>query len=634
MKNDIHQVLQEYWGFTSFRPLQEDIILSAIDKKDTLALLPTGGGKSICFQVPAMVQKGLAVVVSPLIALMNDQVQNLRQKNIPAIALTSGLSYRELDLGLENCVHGKYKFLYLSPERLKTELVQERLKRMKVNLLVVDEAHCISQWGYDFRPPYLNIAEVRQLLPGVPVLALTATATPRVVDDIQEKLGFGEKHVLKKSFYRPNLSYNVHHTESKWSKTLEILGKIRGSGIIYVRNRKGTVEIARWLQSNNVSADYYHAGLNPKERHQKQEKWLKGHSRIMVCTNAFGMGIDKPDVRIVLHLDLPESLEAYFQEAGRAGRDGKEAFSVVLVGPSDIGDLKGRYLQSFPDLEFIRRLYQALGNYLQLASGTGEGSSYEFDFGNFIRQYDLPPLTAYQAFQILEKEGLLSLSENFSQPSRVILQVSRTRLYDFQLRNPQLDGFIKTMVRSYGGLDVEYTSISESLLAGRLKTSVEKVKQVLMQLKKQGIIDYLPQHGNAEIYFHTPRQQAKYLTISNENLKDRLKDRQQRVSSVEEYLNNDSLCRSRSLLNYFGEASDINCGKCDVCRSRLAGDLKEEEFARLKRDFMSVLEEESSLEEKTLLERVKGKPEKKLQVLRWLIDSGEILPTDGLLKKS
>lgn len=634
MRDQIHQVLKEYWGFTSFRPLQEDIIQSVLTGRDTLALLPTGGGKSICFQVPAMVQKGIAVVVSPLIALMNDQVQNLKARNIPAIALTSGLTYRELDLGLDNCVHGRYKFLYLSPERLKSELVQERLKRMKVNLLVVDEAHCISQWGYDFRPPYLSIAEVRKLLSDTPVLALTATATPAVVEDIQDKLAFREKKLLKKSFYRPNLSYNVHHSESKWSKTLEILSRIRGSGIIYVRNRKATVEIAQWLRNNNVSADFYHAGLETKDRNAKQEAWLKGRSRIMVCTNAFGMGIDKPDVRTVLHLDLPESLEAYFQEAGRAGRDGQAAYSVVLVGPSDLNDLKGRYLNSFPDIEFIRKLYQALGNYLQVATGTGEGSSFSFNFGEFIRHYDLPALTAYQALQIMEKEGLLGMSENFSQPSRVMLQVSRTHLYDFQLRNPQVDVFIKTLVRSYGGLDVEYTSISEYLLASRLKTSVEKVKQALMQLKKQGIIDYLPQHNNAEIYLHVARQQPRYLTISNENLKDRLKDRQRRVKSVEDYISNENTCRSRSLLAYFGEASEINCGRCDVCRSKEAGDLYAEEFERLKRDFLASLDDTTSLDEKQLLERVKGNPQKKIEALRWLIDSGEIIPEEGLLRKN
>lgn len=628
MTEKIHEILFSYWGFRSFRPLQEDIINATLSGKDTLALLPTGGGKSICFQVPVLAQKGIGIVVSPLIALMADQVQNLKNREIPAVALTSGLTYREIDIALDNCVHGRYKFLYLSPERLQSDIVQERIKRMKVNLLVVDEAHCISQWGYDFRPPYTKIAEIRELFPSVPVLALTATATPNVVNDIQEKLNFREKHVIQKSFYRPNLYYNVNHTERKWSKSLEILRRIKGSGLIYVRNRKHTVEIAHWLKQNGIPADFYHAGINPEERKKKQDAWVKNQLRIIVCTNAFGMGIDKPDVRIVLHLELPESLEAYFQEAGRAGRDGEPAYSVVLVGPSDLPELKRRYLESFPDLEFVKRTYQALNNYLQLASGTGEGQNFPFDFKAFSDQYSLPVLKTYEVLKILEKEGWLTLNEGFKSSSRIHILVDRTTLYDFQLRYPKLDILIKALTRSYGGLETEYASIQESVLASRLKSTERNVREALHYLKTKGIIDYIPNKGDSEITINKPRQVTRHLAISNENLKDRLRDKKQRIGAIEDFVNDSETCRSVKLLQYFGEKASEDCGHCDVCRAKKGAENADEKMDKAISDIKMLLKENSSLSQQEIRSELKLNDTICIEALRWLLDSGFIKNVD------
>ncbi len=634
MVESIHNVLKKYWGYSTFRPLQEDIINSSLTGRDTLALLPTGGGKSICFQVPIMAKPGIGIVVSPLIALMADQVQNLKKLGIPALALTSGLTQREIDMGLDNCAHGQYKFLYVSPERLQTDIVRERIKRMNVNLLVVDEAHCISQWGYDFRPPYLQIAEIRELLPKVPIMALTATATPKVVDDIQDKLAFRERHVIQQSFYRSNLYYNVNHTEKKWSKTLEILHKIKGTAIVYVRNRKHTVEVADWLKKNGLSADHYHAGLSMEVRKLKQKNWIDNKTRIIVCTNAFGMGIDKPDVRVVLHLDLPDSLEAYFQEAGRGGRDGNPAYSVVLVGPSDVKELKRRYLETFPDIKFVKRVYQALANFLQLATGLGEGISYPFDINAFTKQYDLPALKTYTTLKVLEKEGLLILNEGYRQPSRLFIRVNRTELYDFQLRNPKLDTFIKTLSRSYGGLDVEYTQINEGLLAMRLKTTEENVIKSLLQLKKQGLIDYIPRKGDSEIIITQARQSVEYLAISDENLKDRYQDRLARITAVENFLIDNKTCRSVNLLSYFGEKRSEPCGHCDICRGKVFTaklDVEmEKAISKIRQHFDTNTQETLT----SLKEVLKIKETTLIAAIRWLLDNDELTYTDNVYKKS
>ena len=627
---DIHQILKNYWGYSSFRPLQEDIIKSVLTNEDTLALLPTGGGKSICFQVPVMAMEGIGIVVSPLIALMNDQVRSLKEKGIPAIALSSNLSYREIDIALENAINDKYKFLYLSPERLQSEIVIERLKRMKVNLLAVDEAHCISQWGYDFRPPYLKIAETKEILKNIPILALTATATPKVVDDIQEKLNFEKKNVFQKSFYRSNLHYNVRKTERKWANTLEIFKKIKGSAIVYARNRKTTVEIADWLIKSGFSADYYHAGLNSKVRNSKQQQWLENRIRIMVCTNAFGMGIDKPDVRLVIHLELPDSLESYFQEAGRAGRDGNTSYSVVLLDPSDVDTLKNRYLNNFPNLAFIKKLYHALGNYFQLALGSGENMSFDFDFNAFCLQYNLPLIKAYQALKILENEGLINLNEGIRPSSRVMFTAQKDIIYDFQLRNPGLDALIKTLARSYGGLDIEYTNIDESSLAQRLKSTPDKISKALIQLKQHGIIDYIKSEGNTQLSFLTPRQKTEFLTISDEHLKHRFEDLEKRITAVVNYVEEENNCRSKILLHYFGEETLMECGECDVCRKNKedkSNDHLEENINKLLNYLGSSA---ASLEE--IRENLQLTDTQLSTGIRWLLDHSKVEWKGDLLK--
>lgn len=627
-----HEALKKFWGFADFRPLQLDIINSIMGGSDTLALLPTGGGKSICFQIPALCLGGTTLVISPLVALMDDQVGNLRKRGISACALHSALSFREMDLALENAANGHYKLLYLSPERLQNELFQARLKRMNINLIAVDEAHCISQWGYDFRPPYLQIAEFRELLPKVPVLALTATATPKVMADIQQKLNFKNGRVFQKSFARENLFYNVLNTENKWQRALLALQKIKGTAIVYMRNRKGTVETARWLKSHGLSADYYHAGLSAAQRKEKQQSWLENKTRIIVCTNAFGMGIDKPDVRLVLHLELPDSLEAYFQEAGRAGRDGHRAYSLIALAPGDAQSLKERHLKSFPDLAFLRRVYQALSNYFQVAVGAGENQTFSFQIHDFLDQYRLPALKTYQSLQILNREGLIEMSEGFYQPSRIKLTTDRTTLYDFQLRHPRLDPLIKTLVRSYGGLNIEYARLDEALLAKRLKTSKKDVVDGLQKLHKHKLLDYIMQADENTLSFLRPREEVKRLRISDENLKHRYRDLKQRISAVIHYAENNLICRNIQLLQYFGEENAQKCGGCDICRSESKPELNQERFEEITGQIKQDLKERAKTFNE-MLHLISTEPQG-ITVLRYLIEEGEITISDGKLHLS
>lgn len=565
----IHKILQDFWHYDTFRPLQEDIINSALQNKDTLALLPTGGGKSICFQVPAIAKEGTALVISPLIALMSDQVQNLKERGINAIALNSSISASEKELALQNAANGYYKFIYISPESIDNEKLMNRLQYININFIVVDEAHCISQWGYDFRPAYLNIIKLREVKPGLAVIALTATATPEVVQDIQDKLAFDKGAVFQKSFLRPELSYNVRKTENKMEACLEILDRIPGSAIIYLRNRKGVVEVSKWLSNMGYSADYYHAGLKVAERQSRQNAWVKNDLRIMVCTNAFGMGIDKPDVRLVLHLDLPDSLEAYFQEAGRAARDGNKAYSIVLVGPHDIKSLKARYLDSFPDREYLMRVYKALINYLQIAAGSEEGSTFGLDLNDFANQYRLSPFKLYHALRILNKEGVLEFNERAFNQSRMMIRADRRTLYDYQLRNPKMDAVLKLLTRSYGGLDVEFLRIDENLIARRLNTSVYKLKSHLRELNNHGMISYQEESGEAGLSLLRERASSKDLLLSEENIEFRKAELAKRLGAVEDFINKDSICRSKTILAYFGEELVEDCGTCDVCRAKM-----------------------------------------------------------------
>lgn len=621
---NIHHILNKYWGYHSFRPLQEEIITSVMDGNDTLALLPTGGGKSICFQVPALAQEGTCIVVSPLIALMKDQVDNLRKKGIPAVAVTSAMHKREIDIAFDNCIYGNIRFLYLSPERLSTPIARARIQKMKVSLIAVDEAHCISQWGYDFRPGYLEIAKLRELQPGVPVLALTATATPEVVEDIQEKLLFKRKNVLQKSFERKNLVYVVISEEDKHSRLLKVVNNVGGTGVVYVRNRKKTQEVAAFLQKNKIPSDYYHAGLTPGERSQKQDSWIKDKTRVIVATNAFGMGIDKPDVRFVVHLDLPDSLEAYFQEAGRAGRDEEKAYAVMLYNQADINKLRSSVEMSFPSIEEIRQTYQALANYYQLAVGSGEGNAFDFDISELCRNYKLEPVTVFNSIRFLEKEGYISATEAVYQPSRINFTLNKEELYKFQVANPKYDPFIKLLLRSYGGTFENFVKISESDIAYRSKTSREKVVNLLTRLQQAGVLAYIPQSHLPQIVYTQPRLDVKTLHISKQHLEERKASAIKRMERVIDYITSRHRCRSQLLLAYFNETETYRCGNCDVCLERNKLELTDIDFDSIARQVVLLLAPHP-MPLHTLINSIRGyKEDKAIKVVQWLLDSGKL----------
>ncbi|HMQ48794.1 MAG TPA: ATP-dependent DNA helicase RecQ [Saprospiraceae bacterium] len=617
------EILQKYWGYDAFRPLQEDIIHAVLEGRDTLALMPTGGGKSLCFQVPALCQEGICVVVSPLIALMKDQVEQLLARHIPAVAIYSGMSYRTIDQTLDNCVYGNIKFLYLSPERLTTDIAQARLAKMNVNLLAVDEAHCISQWGYDFRPPYLQIADIRTLIPKVPLLALTATATPEVVTDIQEKLGFKTNNVLQKSFRRDNLAYVVLQEEQKERKLLEIVQKVAGSGVVYVRSRKKTKDIAHLLQKNKVSADYYHAGLPQEERAQKQDDWKNGKTRIIVSTNAFGMGIDKADVRSVVHMELPDSLEAYFQEAGRAGRDGKKAYAVLLYNDNDRRNLEHQSAQAFPGMDEIKRVYRALGSYFQLAIGAGMGESFDFDIGAFTQNFQLDVVRTFNCLKVLEQAGWIVLTEAVYIPSTLKILVSKDALYDYQLKHPKMDLLLKAILRTYQGAFNHYIQLREAQLAHFLKTPVDRLIKSLQKLHQDQIIDYQPSKDQPQIVFTKERVDADNLAIDQQLYAFRKKRHQERIQRAIQYAES-PVCRNRQLLDYFGEKLEEKCGICDVCTGRTKIDLSAERFEAYQRKIRQLILQEG-LSTEQLMEAFAGrKQEEALRVLEYLLDEGQV----------
>lgn len=575
----IHQILQQYWGYSSFRPLQEDIISSVLTQRDTLALLPTGGGKSICFQVPALVLDGICIVVSPLIALMQDQVEQLKKRGIPAIAIVSGMHPKQIDTALDNCIYGNIKFLYVSPERLQTTLFIERAKQMKVCLIAIDEAHCISQWGYDFRPPYLKIAEFRAFFPEVPLIALTATATKEVKKDILEKLEMQNPQVFQQSFARANLSYSTLKEEDKEHRLLAMLQKIQGTAVVYVRNRRRTQEIADFLVKNGINATFYHAGLNAVERSKRQNLWIQNQVRVIVATNAFGMGIDKADVRLVVHIDLPDTLEAYYQEAGRAGRDGEKAFAVALYNQPDLDNLLKNANQCFPPIELIRRVYQCLGNYYQLANGSGQFNNFEFDLIEFQRRFDLPPTDTYYAIKMLENEAFIALSDGFNSQSKVMLRVDNRQLYDFQLRNPRYDGFIKLLLRMYGGeLFSTFLNISETSLAKAFLVPPLEIESYLTQLDKMELLSYDKHSDKAQITFLTPRFDANALPLQVQEITNRKEAYIAKAKAVQHYTTHQQRCRTQLLLEYFDEITDQECGVCDTCirKKRQAKEGKQE----------------------------------------------------------
>lgn len=613
-------ILKQYWGFDSFRAQQREIIQDILDGKDTLALLPTGGGKSICFQVPGLVKEGICVVVSPLIALMKDQVENLKKKGIEAIALTSGMHFSQIDAALDTCIYGNVKFLYLSPERLRQEVVQVRLQKMNVNLLAVDEAHCISQWGYDFRPPYLQIAEIRKMIPGIPVLALTATATPQVVEDIQEKLEFKTKNVLRKSFARENLSYMILKEDDLKGRMLRILERTPGSAIVYVRNRRRTREIASFLQSQNVSASYYHAGLSFDERQAKQNDWIEDRTRVIVSTNAFGMGIDKPDVRLVIHVGFPDSLEAYFQEAGRAGRDGEESYAVALVGNSDINGLHDKLNHEFPSRERIKEVYYGLGSSLQLAEGSGEDEWFDFDLADISERYKWQPKEILEAVSFLEKADHLIVSAYSDSRSTLKVLVNSESLYDIGLRNPKVGRLTKILLRSYGRLFEDFVPINEQLLGRRSGYTHEQAVAILNKLHKLEVLDYRPSTGLPKLIFVGGRMRKQDILISKDIYEYRIKLIQERIQSALHFVKADKVCRSQMLLKYFGESESMHCGKCDVCLglSKVTDDEIDLESVK------SEIDSETSIEE--LISKLNDRSEKEvLKAVQVLLDNNELV---------
>ena len=622
--NELHTILKKYWGYDAFRPFQEEVINAVLDGKDTLALMPTGGGKSLCFQVPALYLPNLCLVISPLIALMKDQVKNLRDRNISAAAIHSGMSYREVDLILDKCVDGHYKFLYLSPERLTTDIFRARLQKMKINLLAVDESHCISQWGYDFRPPYLRIAEIREELKNVPVLALTASATTEVCTDIMQKLLFKKQHVVRRSFERKNLSYSVLFEEDKFGRLLKMLDKVAGTAIVYVRNRRRTKEIALFLQQNNVSATEYHAGLPYGVRSQKQEDWIHNKVRVIVCTNAFGMGIDKPDVRLVVHWDVPDNLEAYFQEAGRAGRDEKKSYAVIMHQKADITDLNARAENQFPEIIEVKKIYDAVGNFCRIADGAGAGESFNFDLNNFIKTYQFNAVRTLQSLRLLEQEGYLSFSESVYLPSRLMMTVDKETLYRYEVMNPEYEALIKTIMRSYGGVFEYFSSIREEEMAHALGIPYTRVIEQLRQLQTNHLLQYEERNENPQLFFLQSRRRASDLSFDTAFLKKRKSNFEKRLQAMLHYISDNTKCRSVSLLEYFNEEDVSRCGICDVCLHRNKLDLSDIEFENIITGLKSQLEN-NPVDFSHLQNGMHAVNEEKLlATLRWLIDQNMI----------
>jgi ATP-dependent DNA helicase RecQ len=560
-----HEILKKYWGFNSFRPMQEEIIHSVLTGNDTLALLPTGGGKSICFQVPALMLEGVCIVISPLIALMKDQEAHLKSIGISVASIHSGLTYYEVKCILQDAIEGDYQFIYLSPERLETKVFKELLPYLKISLLVVDEAHCISQWGYDFRPSYLKIVQIRESLPGIPMMALTASATLEVQKDILQKLEMQNALCFKQSFEKPNLSYSVFKVDSKLNKVLEILEAVPGSSIVYCNNRRQTKELAALLQLNKINADYYHAGLSAEERDTKQDLWIQNKVRVITCTNAFGLGIDKPDVRTVIHFDAPECLESYYQEAGRAGRDGKKAFAVLIYHSSDIDALEAMTDKRYPPIPLIKKVYQDIANYLQLPVGAGEMQYFDFELYEFVKNFQLDSYLVSNTLKILEQEGHCILSENIFLPSRIQFQIDKESLYEFELTYPDLEPIIKTLLRTYQGIYDNSTSIFEKQISRILRTPVEEIQLQLKKLQQLGIVEYLPQKDKPQILFLLNRAQAEYLYIDQNLYFKRKKQYQLRLDAMLDYIKTTDECRSCFISNYFGERTSQKCGKCDNC---------------------------------------------------------------------
>jgi ATP-dependent DNA helicase RecQ len=616
-----HQTLQKYWGYSSFRPLQEEIIQSVYDGKDTLGLMPTGGGKSLTFQVPVMAMKGICLVVTPLIALMKDQVDNLKERGIKAVAVYSGMSREAIITTLENCIFGDFKFLYVSPERLNSDIFLIKLRAMNVCLLAVDESHCISQWGYDFRPSYLNIAEIRKHLPDVPVLALTATATKDVVADIQEKLLFEKTNVFHKSFERKNLSYVVRYSENKIAELINILKSVDGAAIVYVRSRKGTKEIADSLVKNGINASHFHAGLSHEVKNLKQNQWKDNTCRVIVSTNAFGMGIDKPDVRLVIHMDLPNSLEEYYQEAGRAGRDEYKSFAIVLWNKQDTINLKKRISDTFPSKKHILRVYECLANYYQVAAGSGYGLVLDFNLMEFCNNFRLSVLQTHHALQILDMAGYIEYTDEVDNRSRLKFRVYRNELYTLNLSD-DYDQLIHVILRNYTGVFTDDVYIDEAFLGAKINKTRQEVYDMLITLAKSKYINYVPQKKTSFIVYTTSREENQFVQIPKTVYEKRRSRFKKRIDSMIEYVERNDICRSRLLLNYFDESKTKNCGICDVCLQKTKAGLSKHEFEKIKDLLLEKFTEKSTYRLNELVDSVKywiTDSEKVITVLRFLI---------------
>jgi len=633
MSPDIKELLLKYWGYSAFRPLQEDIIRSVLNGNDTLALLPTGGGKSVCFQVPALALNGVCLVISPLIALMKDQVEQLRSRGVTASAIYSGMSNSETELILDNCQHGHTKLLYLSPERLLSETLRERLAYIKVSFIAVDEAHCISQWGYDFRPSYLRIAEIKALYPDVVIAAFTATATPLTRDDIIKKLEFKKHQVFTGSFNRDNLSYRVYHADDKPGRLVEILKNSNGSAIVYARSRKATSDISGFLNKIGISADYYHAGIAMALRNKKQHDWIRNKTRVMVATNAFGMGIDKSDVRVVVHMNIPDSLEAYYQEAGRAGRDGGNSYAIVLYQNQDISELRKRPAASFPPVNEIRKLYTAVCNFLGVPIGAGNGISYDFELTRFLATYELKPLPALACLRVLEAEGLFELSDSVFIPSRIHFVGSQEDLYRFRVESPRFDPLIKVILRSTEGAFEQFVNISEPDLAKKISTKTEDIIKSLIYLDNLGVIQYAQRKDTPQLTFLNERIPSEHIEFDFAFYHKRRQLYETRIESVVNYATQHHTCRNVMLLAYFGEIADVRCGNCDYCKSRNKLELNEMELNKYIAFIRkALLEHPVPIDGLAKLVKI-NEQEKLLEITRWMLDNCELtLTDDGKLK--
>lgn len=630
----LEETLKRYWGHDSFRPMQKSIIESVMDGHDTIALLPTGGGKSICYQLPAILKEGVTVVVSPLIALMKDQVTQLCAKHIAAAAIYSGMHHHEIETILNNSVFGKIKLLYVSPERLKNRTFIDHLRQMRLSLLAVDEAHCISQWGYNFRPPYLEIAKIRQYHPDIPIIALTATATPDVVHDIETQLQFRpDKRLFQSSFARPNLSYCVRHSDDKLGTLLHIIKSVGGSGIVYVRKRRRTIELAHMLNENNIAAAAYHAGIPLKERNARQKAWTESHQGVMVATNAFGMGIDKPDVRFVIHMDLPESPEAYFQEAGRAGRDGRKAYAVLLENELDKDALMQGLDRDYPGLPFIKNVYRAICNYYQIPIGAGLDSCFDFELEKICNAYGLDYARFFSSLKFLEREGLIALPEHSELQSKLFIPIDKEQLYSFQVSNRKAGDMLTMILRLYGGLFTDFTPISEQQIARRCDTNEIKVCNTLSELNRINIVCYQPKTLKPQITFCTPRIDIKDINISDQNYRQLREAEQQRREAIIEYASNDIRCRSQWFLHYFGETSDHDCGICDICIEKRKKEKPTD--AHSPEETIAQQLNESPL---TIRQLTEGLPQDKknivIDTVRKMLDKGTLKMDNGLIELS